>query len=509
MLQRFSIGGWFLPAAIVTAALAVPALHAQMHKVAPPEKVTRAIAVYEWTGDLAKPTAARIVPVTLFINGHLEDAGVYLTRPMPFALQSGDVYSIEQAGKAQGTIDIDYARNILPPGSTADVAAVGAWYGYGKYAPLPPPAKPKPLKPSVHIASIDGGSADDDRPRFVGKQPNQSPTDDSTPAKPTTTASSTTPADDPDRPHMNRRPGSSSDDSSTSTTTASTDTGTVPDSDPDRPTLRHRDPTPDTPEKKRSKNSDSAVIPMATSLNDDPDRPSMRRGKPAGLTTSPELVTLPPDLHQIAAVSDAVNRDPHIFAREWSTPTDRTETLTQLETLAQPRVAQYLTTYHLTPPALNTTGPSTTTTPGTTTTRGTTTPSATSKPTNHRKPIVQSAPPPQLLEEQLTPYTLSYGGLPTFVYTAQSPITTGGPVYITLVAQRLPSGELQTSFSSVTDASHLDRTPWFRLVDAVDPDASHRASLLFELRAQTTRQFALYRLITAHAEQQFITGTIQ
>ena len=479
--------------------LAAPLL-AQTHKVAPPEKVTRAIAVYEWTGDdLKHPTAARLVPVTLFINGHLEDAGVYLAQPMPFAIQTGDVYSIEDAGQPEGTLDIDYARKIFTRHAGGDDNPIGAWYGYGVYAPLAPVPKAPPLKPSTQL-SVIVGSNDDDRPHFAGKQPGQP----DTAAAPSTSSTSTT-SDDPDRPHMTRRDGSSDPNAPNATTTAST--GTVPDDDPDRPTLRHRDPKE--VEKKNKKESGSGVTPMDTSLNDDPNRPLLHRGKPIGVNAPPELTTLPLALHQIAAVSDAVNRDPHIFAREWSTPTDRTETLTQLETLAQPRVAQYLTTYHLTPPALNTTGPSTTTTPGTTTTRGTTTPSATSKPTTHRKPIVQSAPPPQLLEEQLTPYTLSYGGLPTFVYTAQSPITTGGPVYITLVAQRLPSGELQTSFSSVTDASHLDRTPWFRLVDAVDPDASHRASLLFELRAQTTRQFALYRLITAHAEQQFITGTIQ
>ena len=113
-----------------------------------------------------------------------------------------------------------------------------------------------------------------------------------------------------------------------------------------------------------------------------------------------------------------------------------------------------------------------------------------------------------LSNEQLTPYTLSYGGLPTFVYTAQASLKTGGPVYVTLVAQRMISGELQVAMTSITDASHLDRTPWMRLVDAVDPDASHRASLLFELRGQTSRQFALYRLVTAQAEQTFITNAM-
>ena len=469
-----------------------PSLHAQMHKVAPPEKVTRAIGVYEWTGDLAKPTAARLVPVSLFINGHMEDAGVYLAQPMPFALQTGDVYSIEQAGQAQGTLDLDYARNIITRHSAADDDPVGAWYGYGVYAPLPPPSKATPLKPSAHIAPIDGGSDDDSAPHFKGRQPGQP--DDSTPAaKPAaTTPTPTTGEDDPNRPHLSRRADST-------TPSTSTDTGSVPD-DPDRPTLRHRDPPPDQPKGKKQKPSDSGVIPMATSLNDDPNRPTMRRGKATVNTPATELTTLPPDLHQIVAVSDAVNRDPHIFAREWSTSTEHTETLKQLQTLAQTRIAQYLTAWQLTPVTPAPTGPSFAQTPA----------QPASKKTTHTKPAAPPLPPPPALAtEQLAAYTLSYGGLPTFVYSAQSPITIGGPIYITLVAQRLPSGELQISLSSITDAAHLDRTPWLRLVDAVDPDASHRADLLFELRAQTTRQFALYRLTTAHAEQQFVTSIIE
>jgi hypothetical protein len=62
---------------------------------------------------------------------------------------------------------------------------------------------------------------------------------------------------------------------------------------------------------------------------------------------------------------------------------------------------------------------------------------------------------------------------------------------------------------SVTDAAHLDRTPRMRLVDAVDAEASNRASLLFELRAQNSRQFALYRVIGARADQTFLTGTTE
>ena len=70
-------------------------------------------------------------------------------------------------------------------------------------------------------------------------------------------------------------------------------------------------------------------------------------------------------------------------------------------------------------------------------------------------------------------------------------------------------GALKPALQSATDASHLDRTPRIRLVDAVDADASNRASLLFELRAQNSRQFALYRVIGATAEQILLTGSTE
>src|SRR5580700_2015057 len=85
---------------------------AQMHKVEAPQRVTRAVGVYEWTGDLKKPTAARLVPVTLFIDGHFEDAGVYLARPQPFALQTGIAYEVDQAGKPLGTLNLESAKDI-------------------------------------------------------------------------------------------------------------------------------------------------------------------------------------------------------------------------------------------------------------------------------------------------------------------------------------------------------------------------------------------------------------
>jgi hypothetical protein len=58
---------------------------------------------------------------------------------------------------------------------------------------------------------------------------------------------------------------------------------------------------------------------------------------------------------------------------------------------------------------------------------------------------------------------------------------------------------------NVTDRAHLDETPRMRLVDAVDALADNRGELLFELRGDTTRQFALYRVLRGRADRLFTT----
>jgi hypothetical protein len=408
----------FICGLLSISALLLSPLHAQTHRVDAAEKVTRAIGIYEWTGDLANPTAARLIPVSLFIDGHFEDAGVYLAQPVPFALQTGDVYSIERAGQSIGTLDLDFARNIAMRRSATDDNPLSAWFGYGRFLTPAEEAKANILHAAANPTVIAADSDSNDAP----------------------------------------------------------------------PTLRRRNPTDKTTHKKTDKQP-GYVTPPNTPLNEDPDRPTLHRGLPADAGSTPQLTSLPPNLHQAVAVSDAANHAPHIFTREWATSTERAQTLRDLEVLARPRLASYIALNKLTPATTNKlTGPTFANTSIT------------------------------LANEQLSAYALSVGGLPTFIYTVEAPVTDGGPVYLTLVvqavqaaqtAQRPPSGELQIALSSVTDATHLDSTPWLRPIDVVDPDASHSASLLFELRAQSSRQFALYRLITAEAEQTFITGLIE
>jgi hypothetical protein len=125
----------------------------------------------------------------------------------------------------------------------------------------------------------------------------------------------------------------------------------------------------------------------------------------------------------------------------------------------------------------------------------------------HARNAKTAAPAPvKLADEVLKGYTLNYGGAPTYVYMAHTVETGSVMRYVTVVAQDNGMGQLKVALASVTDAAHLDRTPWMRLVDAVDVEASNRASLLFELRSKNSRQFALYRVIAAKPDEIFVTG---
>src|SRR5690348_9037767 len=67
----------------------------QVKKKAKDTPDLRAVAVLEWTGDLNKPKASRMVPVTVFDGDKLQDAGVYMARPQPLALSAEVEYELK------------------------------------------------------------------------------------------------------------------------------------------------------------------------------------------------------------------------------------------------------------------------------------------------------------------------------------------------------------------------------------------------------------------------------
>jgi hypothetical protein len=517
--DRFERGLRRLGCLLAVAAACVPA-SGQTHKVTQPQNVVRAVGVYEWTGDMAKPAASRLIPVSLFIGDKLEDADVYLAQPVPFALLTGNVYELQKSGIPLGTLALSFSTHLIAP-ETATTTYDDGWFGYGKFAPLAL-AKKSTLKGSAVAISLNGMDQDESAPHFSSRsaKPGSGGAAGSTGG--TTSASTGNPADDPDRPTLHRTASSGSDQTATGgssstppddpnrptlhrsadtsgqtapgTQTASTGSGTPAD-DPDRPTLRRR-----TPEQAKAAQAEGANVSDNT-LNSDPNRPLLHRGKPAGAALTdvdiPKLSGLPgdTDLHQMVAVSDAKDRPEHDFSRTWEGDDERQAILGKMEAAAREQLTAYeaANAAALAKPAASTQKTA-----------------STARPVRRAAAKSAPAPPPEpLLEEKLTGYTLSYGGAATFVYHAH---TDGlGPTlrFVTLVAQVNMQGEPEIALKNVTDAAHLDRTPRMKLVDVVDAEASNRASLLFELRGQNSRQFALYRVIGGQATQTFVTGSTQ
>jgi hypothetical protein len=76
---------------------------------------------------------------------------------------------------------------------------------------------------------------------------------------------------------------------------------------------------------------------------------------------------------------------------------------------------------------------------------------------------------------------------------------------VTIVAQPDFYGQPKVLLKQVTSDNALDIAPRYRLVDAVDTEGNGRADLIFELRGQTYRQFAIYRIAGGTATQVFET----
>jgi hypothetical protein len=439
----------------------------------------RAVAVLEWTGDLSKPKTSRLVPITVFDGEQLQDGGVYMARPAPLAVDAGVEYMLQKNGAHLGLFDVRNAGQ-----------EQGSWVGFGTWKPIPV-AKPKPApvmdkvdaeendKPTLHrkhsgdtsSGSGDSGSSsgspaaapDPDRPTLHKK----SSGDDSGSTNPSSTPTSTTgstSAPDPDRPTLHKAPDSSQ----TSGTDSSTSSASA--SDPDRPQL------------KRGKQKQSADEGYVESLNTtDPDRPRLMRGKSTGggPEVTPTLMGLPTDMEQAVAVSDPKNRPEHPWGYSWTDSADEVKMKAALEDIAR-------TALGIQPK-----------------------PSPAPKRTTAaraRTKLASPALPPPLADEEFRVFELAYGSGATLVLTAH---TDGAPAqqkYVTLIAQPDLYGSLLVLFKSVTDGAHLDDTPRMRLVDAVDALADNRGELLFELRGQTQRQFALYRVLRGTAKELFVTG---
>ncbi|HEY2859542.1 MAG TPA: hypothetical protein VGJ21_14070 [Terracidiphilus sp.] len=441
----------------------------QVQKKSKDNAQLRAIAVLEWTGEAGKPKECRIVPVTVYDGQQLQDGGVYLARPQPLALAGEVEYQLKDNGRTIGIFDVKNSGQIE-----------GAWVGFGEWKGLP-----KPKAEVAPPAKIDTEDDSDDKPVLhrkshaadsssksgdSGASKDKSKTGDKTDDTPSTTSGVDT---DTDRPTLHKK----TDDSSSNSQNNSAGTAPV---DPDRPVMKKPTPAP------AQVPADDVGNVTALAGVTDPDRPRLKHGlsNADSLKVIPTLMGLPPDMEQAVAVSDAQNHPDHPWVFSWASPGDEDKMKAQLEDLARQALGIAQPAPAATPPAAK----------------------ATTRSAAARKRAAQPVPPPEpvpLQDEQFRVFELAYGSGATIVLTADTGGSLASEKFATIIAQPDLYGNVLVLMKNVTDGSHLDESPRMRLVDAVDALADNRGELLFELRGETSRQFALYRVLRGRADKIF------
>ncbi len=477
-----------MPAALFVASLTLPlALFAQypgrIDTTKPSKGSTlRAVAVLEWTGTPGKPSASRLIPVSVFDGDRLHDGTLYLSQPEPLALESGTEYELQSTGKPVGIFDIFSAGH-------NQLGDVDSWLGYGAWKPMP-----KPAPPAFNSSGLTVTGLNEDEPVLLRKHPKGAETASASAtgnAAASKTATGGTGPVDPDRPTLRRSSQASGSSGQATQPAATSQPGGSGPVDPDRPTLHHLPPAPTTPA-----TGDGPL--RETGLNSpDPNRPRLTYGKPKNLAAAAlELKGNPPQMQQIVAVSDPTASMPHPWTYSWPSSFDQANARRALEAIA--RAA-------LTPKAAPAPTPA-----------AKTAKSAHPNSTGHL--VTPLTPPVRLGQESFRSFELEYGAAPTMVFSASTPPAdsptldaNGQPTaeppqrFVTLVAQPDLYGNPIVLKKNVTDAAHLDETPRLRLVDAVDAMGNNRAELLFERIGDHRRTFALYSVINGSMQRIFTT----
>ena len=406
----------------------------------------RAVAVLEWTGEPGKPSASRIIPISVYDGEQFQPGGLYMAKPQPLALETGTEYVLQDAGITRGLFDISNAQDVD-----------GYWFGYGAWKPMAAPPKHAKPKQGVHIPQVVNDNNDG-------------------------------------RPHFKNRHAGASEDSSASTDSGSpsgktSGSSNAPPVDPDRPTLRKRSDTAAT-----SASPSSEADPQAAetqTAGGDPDRPHITRNQhnPTDKDFQPaQLTGVPLGLEQMIAVSDANEKETHPFVYLWSEPGDAVKMQEQMEIAATAAISAAQAAAK---PVIRARAAAATT------------------PAQRRRAAASAKPLKTVfVNERFKAYELTYNAGATLVFSAETQDHAGKTKYVTLIAQPDFSGVPRVLFQSVTDDDHLEQTPKMRLVDAVDARASNRGDLVFELRRAHDREFVIYRIAAGQAEQVFTTGSL-
>jgi hypothetical protein len=417
--------------------------HAQLARKTKEAKGPRALGLVELSAD----GSARLIPISIMVDGKFYDAGAYKASPVPLALWSETVYEAEKTGVSQGLFTVGEAMR----------TGANNWFAEGKWRAAGSEPKPRRKATKPKVDEDDEGPpklrrAEPDKPETAGTQSppvsTPAPADDKK-SSPSGSGSAPGPAAAP----APTEPADQKPIDVEGTTDAN-------DEDPNRPVL------------KRGKTETLAKAhPQVGASTGVPRRP-------AGAAARMETKAAP---QAIPAISDAGGPEPRPYLYEIKPDEEQKYRKGMLALAADAMLARVKETAPVVP--------------------GT-------KPVSRASARTIKATQPTFDDVQFRAFDLWNTNEPVFVLSATAHLRKAAstdaaddqPYYVTLVAKKNIYDELRKLYAGVTDPKHLDESPRLELIDAVDADGDGRGELLFRRVFDVGSAWAVYR---AGADQLF------
>jgi hypothetical protein len=427
--------------------------------------------------ELAPDGKARLIPITILIDGKYYDASAYKAAPVPMALWSETVYEAFRTGVSQGLFTVTGALQKKDANAT-EWLAEGTWQSADSI-------KAKVAKKKV--SSVPRGLNEDEGPPVLRRagaekpKPTEPPAAPATPpqAQPTNPSGSSAAAPAAPAPAAAASTAPTASPSPTSSTQeqaqADQPPADQPPEDKDRPTLKRGKAGAVSAEEAQKKASADASVKAGEHTQKIPQAGATKAGSSAAQATN--------QVQLIPAISDSDGADPRSYAYSL-TPEEEQQFRKKMLAMAADEV-RARAAQHASPSA------------------AASAPAHASSPRG--KPAAVKPLQPDFEDVQLRVFDLGNVNEPELVLTAKArmpqpshekPGASSGLQYmITLVAREDVNGEFHKALANVTDALHLDVIPQLELIDAVDVDGDSRGELLFRQVSDAGSAFVVYRVI--------------
>jgi len=459
----------------------------------------RAVAVLQ----ISSKGKVTLVPVAILIGGKFWDASAYKADPVPMAVDPQTVYEAEHTGNSIGLFTIQTALHSNAANAPVPWIATGAWH------PGTPEDREKEREVAAKAGPVPAGmDAVAARPRLTrnpdaasGAGKDAAAKADASAASPKPPASTGSGSDD-EPPRLTKPAASSSSSADAAPGSSSAESSSAGGAQP-APSSSTAPSVPSGESKPgNGKPANATNIPESDSGAKAVNRPQLRRGKPAESFAAEDVpgysmagAVLPADAKAgtamdplladkdaqlIPAISDASAGESRPFTYTFYND-EEADRRKQMAALAQADLRKYVDAQ----------------------TKATTTSAAAAKPRTAGKRGAAAKPVEAILENvKMSAFDVWTTNQPVFVYSADAhfPAAQGNAVAdsalqysILLVAYPDTDNNLHKIYSGITDKFHLDITPRFELIDAVDADGDGRGELLFREFSDAGTGWAIYR----------------